>query len=41
MEGQGWKPKRPTLSRRCLLSFKTVGLGLFCWLGYVKKIGYS
>ena len=29
LEGQGWEWKRPTLSKRCISSFKAVGLGLF------------
>ena len=29
MVGQGWEPKRPTLSKRCIPLHKAVGLGLF------------
>ena len=37
--GQGWEWKRPTLPKRCILSFKAVGLGLFLLVSLYVDIG--
>ena len=38
--GQGWEPKRPTLPKWRILSFKAVGLGLFLFVSSYENVGW-